>query len=248
MGYLFVSDLHLSSARPEPLSRFLSFLASHSRALQALYILGDLFDQWLGDDDLTAPHPDIVQGLSELTDRGTPCLALRGNHDFLLGEGFQAASGCQLLPDPTLVRIYGTEVLLSHGDQLCTDDVEYQQWRAYTRDPDNQQAFLALPLETRSAQAAQIRQQTTLRAQLKPQDIMDVNQEAVRETFRAHGVHHLVHGHTHRPGIHHLNLDGESAARVVLGDWYEEETVLWWDAQGYRLGSLAELGVVQGSR
>ncbi len=244
MGYLFVSDLHLSSARPEPLSRFLSFLARRTRHLQALYILGDLFDQWLGDDDLTAPHPSIVQGLSELTRGGTPCFALRGNHDFLLGKGFQTASGCQLLSDPTTVWIHGTRVLLSHGDRLCTDDVEYQQWRAYTRDPDNQQAFLALPLETRSAQAAQLRRHTSLRAQLKPQDIMDVSQAAVREAFRAHGVRHLVHGHTHRPGIHHLGLNDTTATRIVLGDWYGEETVLWWDAEGYRLGSLAGLGLI----
>ncbi len=243
MGYLFISDLHLSSARPRPLDRFLSFLETRAPCLQALYILGDLFDQWLGDDDITPPHPDVLERLSELTRRGIPCFALHGNHDFLLGKGFEAASGCRLLPDPTLARICGTLVLLSHGDGLCTDDVEYQQWRAYSRSRENQRAFLALPLATRSAQAANLRLHINGRAQLKPLEIMDVNPAAVKEALRAHGVRHLIHGHTHRPGIHHLNLDGESAARVVLGDWYEEETVLWWDSEGYRLGSLAGLGL-----
>ena len=243
MGCLFISDLHLSSARPEPLNRFLSFLENRAPRLQALYILGDLFDQWLGDDDITPPHPRVMDSLSILTRGGTSCFALHGNHDFLLGNAFEAASGCRLLPDPALRRIYGTPVLLSHGDRLCTDDVEYQQWRAYSRDRENQQAFLALPLETRSAQAAELRLHTNGRAQLKALDIMDANQTAVDEALRAHGARHLVHGHTHRPGIHHLTLDGETATRVVLGDWYDEETVLWWDREGYRLGSLEGLGL-----
>ncbi len=243
MGYLFISDLHLSSARPEPLHRFLSFLAGRARKLEALYILGDLFDQWLGDDDITPPHPSIIAGLSDLIRGGTSCRVLQGNHDFLLGDDFQAASGCQLLPDPTRLDVYGTPVLLSHGDHLCTDDMEYQQWRTYSRDPDNQRAFLTLPLEARSAQAAQIRRRSDLSVQLKPQDIMDVNPDAVREALLAHDVRHLVHGHTHRPGIHRLKLDDDAATRIVLGDWYGDEVALWWDRSGYRLGSLAELGL-----
>lgn len=242
MGCLFVSDLHLSSARPEPLDRFLAFLRRPPRQLRTLYVLGDLFDQWLGDDDDSAPHPRVVAGLSGLSRNGTACFALRGNHDFLLGAGFEAATGCRLLPDPSVVHVSGTPVLLSHGDALCTDDVEYQQWRSYSRDQSNQRAFLDLSLETRSAQAAQLRRHADLRVQLKPQDIMDVSPSAVSEALRAHDVHHLVHGHTHRPAIHRTTLDGTPATRIVLGDWYAKETALWWDQDGYQLGSLEELG------
>ncbi len=243
MGCLFVSDLHLSSARPEPLDRFLSLLQRPTRQLRTLYILGDLFDQWLGDDDDSAPHPRVLASLSQLSRDGTTCCALRGNHDFLLGTGFEAATGCRLLPDPSVVQVYGIPVLLSHGDLLCTDDVEYQQWRSYSRNQANQRAFLDLSLETRSAQAAQIRHHAGLRVQLKPQDIMDVSPSAVREALRAHAVHHLIHGHTHRPGINRTTLDAKPATRIVLGDWYAKESALWWEQDGYRLGSLEELGL-----
>ncbi len=243
MAYLFVSDVHLSNARPESLANFLGFLGNAARRAQALYILGDVFDLWLGDDDRSPPHTVVVQALSELTRSGTPCFAMHGNHDFLLGKAFEAASGCRLLPDPTVITLYGTPVLLSHGDSFCTDDEEYQRWRAYSRNEANQRAFLASPLEERAAQATTIRKHADDRAQLKPHDIMDVNQTAVHKALRAYGVRCLVHGHTHRPGVHQLPLDGEPATRIVLGDWYARETLLSWDESGYQLGSLAELGL-----
>jgi UDP-2,3-diacylglucosamine hydrolase len=240
----FVSDVHLSRHRPERLEAFLSFLAGEARRAETVYILGDLFDLWLGDDDKTPPHPRVVDALAGLSASGTTLYAMHGNHDFLTGVKFEQRTGCRLLPDPSVVEEQGKRVLISHGDALCTDDAEYQQWRAFIHNKDNQRVFLALPLFVRKSQAAKIRKQADERAELKPHDIMDVNQQAVEDAMRGAGVRLMVHGHTHRPAVHHFDLDGEGATRIVLGDWYEGDTVLRWDAGGYHLGPLAVLNAV----
>ena len=221
MTLYFVSDVHLSRHRPERLEAFLSFLAREARRADAVYILGDLFDLWLGDDDRTPPHPRVVDALAELGASGTTLYAMHGNHDFLMGAKFEQRTGCP--------------VLLSHGDSLCTDDAEYQQWRAFIHNTDNQRVFLGLPLFVRKSQAAKIRKQADERAQLKPHDIMDVNQRAVEDAMRAAGVRLMVH---------HFDLDGEPATRIVLGDWYEGDTLLRWDAGGYHLGPRVELNAI----
>jgi UDP-2,3-diacylglucosamine hydrolase len=241
MPVLFAADVHLSAERPERVQAFLEFLATAATRAEALYLLGDVFDLWLGDDDLDSPNGEVVAALAALTRAGVPVYALHGNHDFLLGPGFTRAAGCRLLPDPAVVTLYGEGVLASHGDFLCTDDTEYLAWRAYSRSPPAQQAFLGQPLAARQAQAAVIREKSHARSRLKPQEILDVNPGAVADALRAHGVRRLVHGHTHRPGVYPVALDGESGERVVLGDWYESDSVLVWGPQGHRLCRLGEL-------
>ncbi len=240
MTTLFVSDVHLSTKRPHTVDAFLGFLDGAASRAHHLYILGDCFDQWLGDDDKTPPHPEIVAALKRLGQAGVAVSVMHGNHDFLLGAGFEEASGCVLLQDHTVVDVYGTRALLMHGDLLCTDDIEYQKFRVYARDPNNQRAFLSLPFGARVAKASALREKTQALVQLKPADITDVNEDAVLKSLREHEVHTLIHGHTHRPGIHRLELDGVPATRIVLGDWYEQDSVLRWDAEGYLLGRLAD--------
>ncbi len=215
---------------------FLTFLERQASRAEALFILGDLFDQWLGDDDDTDPHPAIVAALARLTASGVPVGVLHGNHDFLLGAGFAARSGCRLLSDPTVIEVYGTTVLLMHGDTLCTDDAAYQALRAEVRDPANQARFLALPLAMRAAQADALRATSRQQTQLKSSSIMDANARAVEAIMREHGVRHLIHGHTHRPAIHHsFGLESQRATRIVLGDWYRQPHGISWDAAGYRV-------------
>lgn len=235
MTTYFISDLHLSAARPPMVAAFLSFIQGPAQGAEALYMLGDLFDQWLGDDDDTPPHPEIIGSLAQLTAAGVPVAVVRGNHDFLLGPDFERQTGCRLLADPSLIDVQGTRVLIMHGDTLCTDDREYQALRAQVRDPQNQQRFLALPLAARSAQAARLRANSRERTQLKPQEIMDVNPDAVTQVLRAHDVQYLIHGHTHRPAVHHHDIEGKPAQRIVLGDWYTRTHVLAWDKRGYRV-------------
>ena len=241
MAILFVSDVHLSAVRPEIVSSFTRFLQGHARGADALYILGDLFDEWLGDDDNRPPHPQIVDALSGLTASGVPVHVMRGNHDFLLGDRFAFLSGCSLLDDGVVADLYGTPALLMHGDSLCTRDTEYQAFRKTSRDPANQQAFLALPLETRAAQAAEIRGRSAASVRLKTDEIMDVTPGAVVQAMRAHGVTHLIHGHTHRPAVHDMDLGGIGGKRIVLGDWYEQDSVLCWTSDDFHLGRMDDL-------
>lgn len=214
---------------------FLEFLEQQANHAETLYILGDLFDQWLGDDDDLDPHPAVVAALTRLTASGVTVALLHGNHDFLLGERFAARTGCQLLRDPTVIEVHGTPVLIMHGDTLCTDDLAYQALRAQVRDPANQARFLALPLPRRAAEAASLRSASQQQTRLKPQDIMDASPSTVERTMRKHGVLHLIHGHTHRPAIHSFRIDGQCATRIVLGDWYRQPHVVIWDNAGYRV-------------
>ena len=241
MSTLFVSDVHLNDSRPGMVSAFLEFLESEARAADAIFVLGDLFDEWLGDDDDKAPHTRVCDALARLTAAGVPVSVVHGNHDFLLGRAFVERTGCTLLGDHTVIDVYGTPVLVMHGDTLCTRDRRYQRFRKVTRNRIVQKLFLGMSLEWRARKAAGIRSETKKDAALKAEDIMDVTDEAVAAAMRKHGVRHLVHGHTHRPAIHDFTLDGKPATRIVLGDWYAQDSVLAWDGSGYRLGRVAEL-------
>jgi len=235
MATVFVSDLHLSRERPEKLDLFDLLLARAARRADALYVLGDLFEVWLGDDDDTPPHPRVVRSLARYARGGAGLYFMRGNRDFLAGPTFAAAAGCALLPDPAPIDLYGTPCLLMHGDLLCTDDIAYQAFRRRVRDPDWQRRFLAKPLWRRKMISRLARLASRAASLGKPEAIMDVNGEAVRETLRAGNATMLIHGHTHRPGIHEVALGGRVARRIVLGDWYEQDSVLRCDGDGQQL-------------
>jgi UDP-2,3-diacylglucosamine hydrolase len=235
---LFISDLHLEPAQPAITEQFLAFLTRTAGCADALYILGDLFEAWLGDDDPEPEYRRVISAVRALRDSGTRCYFMHGNRDFLVGPRFSAESGCELLEEHTLVDVHGTRVLLMHGDLLCTDDVEYQAFRRMVRDPRWQQQMLALPVARRAALAQQVKTQTRARVMAKAEEIMDVNQSTVEATMRRFGVHMLLHGHTHRPNIHRFELDGEPATRIVLGDWHTQGSVVRWDASGFTLESL----------
>jgi UDP-2,3-diacylglucosamine hydrolase len=228
MPTLFISDLHLDESRPHIVELFMRFLGKEAHETEALYILGDLFESWIGDDD-DAPLPArVAQALRALRDSGVPIYFMHGNRDLLLGADYAARARLALLADPTLIDLCGERVLLMHGDTLCTDDVDYQKFRTLVRDPAWQRQFRAKPLAERRAFAAQARGESRKQTAMKAAEIMDVNQAAVESTMRAHGVRKLIHGHTHRPATHRFELDGRSAERIVLGDWYEQSSVLTW--------------------
>ncbi len=240
MATLFISDLHLCATRPEPIDTFCRLLSGPARRAEALYILGDLFEAWIGDDDERSPHAEIVAALAEYSAAG-PLYVMHGNRDFLMGPRFAERTRCSLLPDPSLVDLYGTPTLLMHGDTLCTRDHDYQAFRKQVRNPLWMQGFLARPLAERAAIAQNLREGSRAAVQQKAAEIMDVDPEAVCAAMRAHGVLQLIHGHTHRPAIHELSLDGQAARRIVLGDWYQRDSVLVMDGQGPRLLPVAAL-------
>lgn len=223
---LFVSDLHLSAERPATVSLFLGFLAGRARRAERLCILGDLFDTWVGDDDEGSPNPEVRAALADLTRSGTRCDLMHGNRDFLIGRAFCRASGCRLLPDPTLERIEGEPTLLMHGDLLCTDDIPYQRLRRRIRNPLVKRLFLWRPLEARRAVAADYRRKSGAATAGKPPEIMDVNPATVERYLRRHGASRLIHGHTHRPGDQPLEIDGRPAIRSVLAEWHAERAEL----------------------
>lgn len=235
MTTLFIADLHLDDNRPAVTARFAALCQGRARDAEALYIMGDLFEYWLGDDQAGPTVSAAEEALKDLTAAGVPVYVMHGNRDFLLGESFAERTGCSLLPEPALMHLGGEPVLLLHGDVLCTDDVEYQKFRAMVRDPDWQAQFLAKPLEERLALAQQARLGSQNATSRLPQNIMDVNPKAVTQAFREHGVATMIHGHTHRPDVHELTVDGHSVRRIVLGDWGDEGSVLVHDAEGLRL-------------
>jgi UDP-2,3-diacylglucosamine hydrolase len=233
---LFVSDLHLTEERPEANERFISFVEGKARDAEALYILGDFFEYWVGDDDLGDPFNAVIAGLlANLTRSGVRLYFLHGNRDFLIGERFCAATGARALPDPSVHEVEGVKTLLVHGDTLCTDDLEYQAWRRRARDPAFQAEFLAKPLAERRQAVLEMREKSRLVVQGKTPQIMDVNEVAVREAMRSHGVRRLMHGHTHRPGRHVLEVDGERCERWVLPDWYGRGGYIEVNRRGPRL-------------
>jgi len=236
---LFISDLHLDASRPAITDLFLAFLAGEARKAEALYILGDLFEAWLGDDDPDPHHARVAAALADLSNSGVPVYFLVGNRDFLLGEDYARRAGMTLLTEPVRLDLYGTPSLLLHGDVLCTDDTEYQTFRAMVRDPDWQKAFLEKSLDERRMMAAQAREHSRTRGQTLDAEIMDVNADAVADAFRTHAIPRMIHGHTHRPHIHRIEVDGETRERIVLGDWYEQGSVLRINTQGVELSSLS---------
>ncbi|MSP97749.1 MAG: UDP-2,3-diacylglucosamine diphosphatase [Betaproteobacteria bacterium] len=236
---LFVSDLHLTSERPAANETFFAFLEQEVPGADALYILGDLFEYWIGDDDLVEPLNAVVAGfLANVARRSTPVFLMHGNRDFLLAQTFCQASGAQMLTDPTLVDLFGARTLLMHGDTLCTDDVAYQDWRRLCRGEIWQASFLAKPLEARRTQMLVLRARSEEDKRTKLGTIMDVNQDAVREALRAQGCTRLIHGHTHRPGHHDIEVDGRECERWVLTDWYVRGGYLEVSAAGAKLVSL----------
>jgi len=228
MTTLFISDLHLDESRPQIVDLFLRFLRAEARSATSLYILGDLFESWIGDDDDGPLSAVIAEGLLGLSGSGVRIYFMHGNRDFLLGAEYAARAGMSLLSDPTIIELGGERTLLMHGDTLCTDAVEYQKFRMMVRDPRWQQRFLAQTLSERRAFAEQARGESRRHTAMKTAEIMDVNQHAVIAAMRSHGVHRLIHGHTHRPATHRLDIGGKVAERIVLGDWYEQSSVLTW--------------------
>jgi UDP-2,3-diacylglucosamine hydrolase len=235
---LFISDLHLDPQRPEVIDLLVRFLDGRAAGADALYILGDLFEYWIGDDDVRDGLLPAIEALSRLSDAGVPVFFMAGNRDFLVGSGFAERTGCRLLEDPTRVELYGFPTLLMHGDTLCTDDAAYQGLRKQLRDPAWQAGFLALPVAQRRAQAEALRRESREATRGKAADIMDVNAAEVAATFRKHGVQRIIHGHTHRPAAHTLEIDDEPAERIVLGDWYTQGSVLSVTPNGYTLEKL----------
>lgn len=238
MTTLFISDLHLDVDRPASIARFLDFMQREARHASALYILGDLFEAWIGDDDTNPGYAPIIAALADLKLGGVPCFFMHGNRDFLIGKRFATATGCRLLAENAVVEIERDRVLLTHGDLLCTDDKPYMALRAVVRDPAWQREFLAKPPAERRRIADDLRSKSQTAIAAKSEEIMDVNQSAVEAAMRRHDVSILLHGHTHRPAVHTFSIDGRDATRIVLGAWYDQGSVVRWDENGFDLATL----------
>ena len=233
---LFISDLHLGADQPQSISAFRHFITAIAPRAEALYILGDLFEYWAGDDDIHDPfHAQVISALQGLAAHDTKVYLMHGNRDLLMGLTLAHACQATLLDDPTLLNLYGIPTLLSHGDTLCTDDVEYQRFRVQVHDAEFQKNLLAKPLAVRKTHIEQLRQLSTAAKQTKDSAIMDVNDEAVAALLREYHYPRLIHGHTHRPNRHEHIVDGHTCERWVLGDWYQHGSALCCDAQGCRV-------------
>jgi len=235
---LFISDLHIDASRPPIVRQFLSFLEAQAARAEALYILGDLMESWIGDDYPDSAQAAAIAGIRALTSNGVPCFVMHGNRDFLLSTRFCRDSGAELLSDPVMVTLYGERILVMHGDALCTDDLAYQRLRATVRDPDWQRRFLGLSVKARRALAGAARVGSQAHTAAMEYAITDVNAESVAKVLRSSGTATLLHGHTHRPAIHAIEVDGRPCTRIVLGDWYEQASLLRWDQHGPELVSL----------
>jgi UDP-2,3-diacylglucosamine hydrolase len=235
MTILFISDLHLSQERPFTGELFLSFLNEQAGNVETLYILGDLFEAWLGDDLVLPEYKPYLEALRQLSDSGVYLYIMHGNRDFLIAHNFEELTGASLLPDPTTIDLYGHPTLLMHGDTLCTDDLAYQELRKMVRNPEWISQFLNKTPGERITFARELREKSREATTQKDKMIMDVNQLAVEETFRTHEVEWIIHGHTHRQAIHDLDIDGKQCKRMVLGDWYESGNLLRCDESGCRL-------------
>ncbi len=243
MTIMFISDLHLNAAQPEVITQAIQFLRTEARQAEHLYILGDLFEFWIGDDDTDPAYVHIQDELKALTDSGVPCSVMHGNRDFLLGKRFMQRTGCKLIADGTVISLYDEPVLLLHGDTLCTDDRSYQRLRRIVRNPIIQWLFKRLSLARRERIATKIRMGSQRHTQSVAPMIMDVNSHAVAKAFKRYAVNSMIHGHTHRPAIHTHHLsNGVDATRVVLGDWHTQGSVLRWSAyDNYALVSLPRM-------
>ncbi len=231
MTTLFISDLHLDPSRPAVLRAFFQFLQSQAINADALYILGDFFEVWIGDDDDSELAQSVIAALKHVTASGTAIFLMHGNRDFLMGTEFLDQSGCQMLEDPTVINLYGQAILLMHGDTLCTDDLDYMAFRAECRSEAWQSALLSQPLTERRILASRMRADSKEASSNKAADIMDVNPQEVRRVMQSNHVKLMVHGHTHRPAIHQVDLapagdSDSSAVRIVLGDWHATGWIL----------------------
>lgn len=233
MHVYFISDLHLEARRPDISQAFLYWLANDARRANTLYILGDLFEVWVGDDYCDEFTTGVIAGLKALSDTGTNVFVMHGNRDFLLAEGFAKATGCTLLPDPSIIQLGQEKVLLMHGDSLCTLDKEYMAFRQQARNPQWISNLLSRPLNERLEVARQLRDASQRSNQHKSKEIMDVTPDEVIKVMQEHQVLHLIHGHTHRPAVHHLKINKQTAIRRVLGDWDQQGWVL-----GYQDGNF----------
>ncbi len=237
---LFLSDLHLSPERPTALAAFHAFAAGPARAASAVYILGDLFDWWIGDDQMRDPFvASVVASLRGISAAGIPLFVAHGNRDFMLGQRFAQATGASLLPEYVVVDLFGTRTVLSHGDELCTDDIEYQAYRARMRDPAMQARLLRLPYYVRRAIAWWLQRKSRNQKALKAESIMDVAPEAVAAAFARHDAHRMIHGHTHRPARHEHLVEGTTRERFVLADWHERGSYLAVDAAGVHVREIS---------
>lgn len=241
MRYLFISDLHLEAQRPDITRAFLHLLQTRAVDVDALYILGDFFEVWLGDDNPDPLADQVSSALLALSRRGVAIYLMHGNRDFLIGRDFCRRSGCTLLNDPTVIEINGEPVLLMHGDSLCTDDTDYLRLRRWLRNPLSLFILRHLPLKARHRLGRKLRNESQQRTRYKALEITDVNHDEVLKVMRKHGTSTLIHGHTHRPAVHALELSDKPAQRVVLGDWDKHGWVLEVDGDGYRLERF-ELG------
>ena len=229
MTTLFISDLHLDAGLPGLTRLFVKFMREQAPTAEALYILGDLFEAWVGDDDHRPGTQVFIDELRHFSDRGIPLFVMHGNRDFLLASQFVERTGCTLLPDPSLIDLYGTPTLLMHGDSLCTDDVKHQESRAMLRSDEWQQRFVSQSLEDRIRQAQEYRSMSRSHLKDSPDAIMDVNLDAVVEVMQHNNVQQMIHGHTHRPAIHSLQVNNQAGRRIVLGDWNSHGSVLICD-------------------
>ena len=238
MPTLFVSDLHLEADRPDIGEQFINFLKTDVLEADDLYILGDLFEAWVGDDDPNTHYARIKMAIRKVVDKGIPVYFMHGNRDFMIGHQFANETGVEILQDPYPVTMYGERTLLSHGDALCIDDVQYQSVRKMVRDPAWQKSILEKPLKERLRIAEEARRQSLEQTINMNLNIMDVNPEEVVRVIRKHEVDVLVHGHTHRPDVHTIDLGHRKAKRIVLGDWYTQGSVLRWDLRGPKLQAM----------
>ncbi|MCE2571621.1 UDP-2,3-diacylglucosamine diphosphatase [Motilimonas eburnea] len=234
----FIADLHLTENRPDITALFLRFIANEAREADALYILGDLFEIWLGDDIQSPLTQSVAKGLSDLVDSGVPCFYIHGNRDFMLGERYARQCKMQILPEYSVIQLYDEPALILHGDTLCTQDEAYQNYRKWVYKPWLRWLFLALPKFVRARIGEKIRANSKAQSKLKQQhrkEIMDVCPEQVIADCQEHNVALMIHGHTHRPAIHHFNIQQQSATRIVLGDWYEQGSMLVVNPAGKQL-------------
>jgi len=238
MTTLFVSDLHLEADRPDIGKQFLKFLQTDALEADDLYILGDLFEAWVGDDDPNAHYMSIKRAIRKVVDRGIPVYFMHGNRDFMIGHGFANETGVKILGDMHKVTMYGEQTLLTHGDLLCTDDVQYQRIRQLTRNPEWQASMAAKPLKARLRMAEEARRQSLEQTLNLSMEIMDVNQDEVKRVIQKYNVGILLHGHTHRPGVHDVQVGHRKAKRIVLGDWYTQGSLLRWDSRGPTLEEM----------
>lgn len=225
MKTLFISDLHLDASRPEITGAFDRFMRDMASQAQTLYILGDFFEVWIGDDDTNPFNTSIIEQLKHYTDNGGQLFVMVGNRDFLMGDVFASQTGATLLPDPTVIDLYGTPTLLMHGDSMCTNDEPYMAFRLQARSTQWQQGLLSKPIDVRREIAREMREQSKSMNSLKAEDIMDVTASEVTKMMSQHQVKRLIHGHTHRPERHPVTLDGQVGERIVLGDWHDN---MWW--------------------